>query len=191
MNGEIERNYLQERMDAILRKDENIYYRMYQLAQGQQINAMLAQKVLDKITQPRVLDTPPKVMKMNKKGGIPSGCKELFKHSYNGVIIEEQAEGEIDFAGNIIICEIEVIKVLKAILKISTGPNIDMVDACKQIVSRIIMLGSLGYKITKESMLGALNIEGYYGMELSEAIKEVSGFYPKDPLEDIENLVNE
>jgi hypothetical protein len=164
-----------ENLNAILAVDKSIYDRLYEFGSGN-VNALISQRVIDKLREPRYLDKPPNSLKLQKSGGIQSGCKEIFKYAYRSASVGDNDQSGVILFGEIEMkCEIEIVKLVRALLQVGTCRNDDLSDSCKRLVFEIVKLGTGGMPITKALIKERLHADGYYQEQLVEAIHEAFG----------------
>lgn len=163
-----------ENLNLIYGLDRAIYNRLYELGQGS-VNALISQQVIAKLREPRKLDKPITTLRLESKGGIQSGCKELFKAAYAGTEVSANVDTGFIFVGSVTItADIEIVKVVKALAKLGVSRNEDMTLACRSLVIKFISLTSGGlHRLTKEVIDSRIVVEGYYEKQLMKAISEV------------------
>lgn len=156
-----------------------LYARMSSIAGGQP-SGLAVEEVHHLLTAERTMDAPPKRYKPSEEGGIPSGVKVLFASNFDNMTFDsEDPFGEIIVEGTVIRCDVEVIRVMKALLRTGSCFNEEQALACRKVFSGMFKLVSKSesHFISKTMMLEYIKEfvpeDGYYVNALREVIEEI------------------
>lgn len=138
-------------------------------------------EVYGRMKQPRQLDKMPVPIRQKSDLGIQSGIKEIYKSQYSTIKVadNEEVTGKVEAPnGSEYSCDIQVIKVLKALIVVSVTKNELVNRASASIlpyILRPIMSGS--YMTAKQLKVIVDDIsenqKGYYDKQLLAGISEV------------------
>lgn len=130
----------------------------------------LTTKVYNALKKERHLDKELKPIRADKTEGLSSGVKVYYRNSLNSLETTDAKYGEVLFQGKSIKCDIETIKVLKALVRTGITKNELLADAVAELFKRILLLVIKGKSLKEELTL--VEKEDYYIEQLKEAIIE-------------------
>lgn len=133
-------------------------------------------KVLKKLSKP-VSSVACKMCAVNNT--VQSGCKAKLVQEYNTLVSEDLDEtvGRVSINNTWVNFDISIVRILKALLIVGVSKNEELAIKCREIINKILILGSSSSYVTERDVIKRLNLEKgkFKGIEkeLIDGIKEV------------------
>lgn len=159
-------------LNEIYEIDPNIYAGLL----DKNLDEDALKKILKKLCKP-VSSVTCKMCAVNNT--IQGGCKAKLIQEYNTLVAEDLDEivGSVSINNIKVTFDISIIRILKALLIVGVTKNIDLATKCREIIDKIIVLGTNSSYVTERDVIMRLNLEKgkFKGIEkeLMDGIKEV------------------